>query len=517
MIERRHLILSALGGGAAFALAIEGCTEDGTPRAVSADSGNAASKSVLADAGSKPAEQPRALQEAPEWSSALTRFITGARQAPLPEEVSELAKRHMLDTFASIVACRDLAPARLARSFATAQSAGSSVAPILGTQEGASLLEAIFASAMCAHAAEINDFEPSAFVQPGAAVLPATLCLGVTRKATGAALLRALIVGYEISGRLPKALGNRNMINAVLANHSVGPLFGVAAACASLLDLPAERLNHVYAYCVQQAAGSWQWLRDVEHVEKAFAFAGMPARRGTECALLVEAGFTALGDPFVGEPGWLNSSMFTADESDFMPSVLTQDLGTQFELPLVGYKRYPVGGPTQSAVQLMLDFVKDLDPKQVKKVRVEMPGRAAAFASAGMPALNLPYLCSIILIDGKLDFTAAQSRERFLNDAQVRAFMPNVEIVYDADQERVPRVESARVRLTLEDGTTREAFLEHVKGYPDFPMEREDVQTKARELLTPRLGAARVDQLIDAVWLIERADSLDALVELIAT
>jgi 2-methylcitrate dehydratase PrpD len=513
LIERRSLILAAVSGGAT--LALQACTDAAPARATKAVN---ESSELAADAGAKPPDPPPpTLQEAPEWSSELTSYITEARAADLPEEVSELAKRHILDTLAAIVACRDLVPATLARKYVALQSAGANVAPILGTTERAALLDAIFASAMCAHAAEINDFEPSAYVQPGAAVLPATLCLGVTRRASGAALLRALTVGYEISGRLPKALGNRNLSNAVLANHSVGPLFGVAAACASLLKLPAERFNDLYAYCVQQAAGSWQWLRDIEHVEKAFAFAGMPARRGTECALLVEAGFTGLGDPFVGEPGWLNSSMFKGEGSDFKPGVLTQDLGTKFELPLVGYKRYPVGGPTQSAVQLMLDFVKDIDPKQVTKVRVEMPGRAAAFASAGMPALNLPYLCSIILIDGKLDFTAAQSRERFLNDAQVRAFMPNVEVVYDPDQERMPRVESARVHLTLQDGSMREAFLEHVKGYPDYPMDRDDVQNKARELLSPRLGRARVDELVDAVWSIERADSLDRLVELIAT
>jgi hypothetical protein len=47
--------------------------------------------------------------------------------------------------------------------------------------------------------------------------------------------------------RIPKALGNRNLSNGVLANHSVGLLFGVAAACASLMELPAERLNHLYS------------------------------------------------------------------------------------------------------------------------------------------------------------------------------------------------------------------------------------------------------------------------------
>jgi 2-methylcitrate dehydratase PrpD len=326
-----------------------------------------------------------------------------------------------------------------------------------------------------------------------------------------------MIVGYEIACRLPKALGLRNLNNAVLANHSVGPLFGVAAACASLLKLPSERMNHLYAYCVQQVSGSWQWLRDVEHIEKAFAFAGMPARRGAECALLVEAGFTGIGDPFVGTPGWLNGSIFKLADSDFKPEVLTRELGHKWELPAVGYKRYPVGGPTQSAIDLMLKLSAQVDRQRVTRVRIEMPGRADTFAAAEMPALNLPYLCSIILLDGRLDFAAAQSRERFLNDPQVRALMQKVSVVYDASQEATPRVESARVTLTLDDGTELQEFLLHVRGYPDFPMGRDDVQNKARELMTARLGASRVERLIESVWSLESATSVAGLIDTIAT
>jgi 2-methylcitrate dehydratase PrpD len=492
-IDRRTLMVGLLGGGAALAASTASVAQN-VPRQT------ATAKTV----------------QSADWSEPLTRYIVESQTASLPEETVELAKRHILDTLAAIVACRDLDAATVARRFALTHSAGAKPAPILGTRDRATLLDATMASAMCAHAAEINDFCPTAFVQPGASVVPATLCLGATRNTSGAAFLRAMIVGYEIACRFPKALGNRNLNAAVLANHSVGPVFGTAAACASLIGLSADKMNHLFSYCVQQASGSWQWLRDVEHIEKAFVFGGMPARRGAECALFAEAGFTGIGDPFVGDPGWLNSSMFTGPNSDFDASVLTRDLGKQFELPLVGYKQYPVGGPTQSVIEQMLALVKKIDPKRVRAVRIEMPGRAAAFASAAMPALNLPYLCTLILRDGKLDFVAAQSRERFLNDAQVKAFMPNVIVVHDPAQEATPRVESSRVILTLDDGVKVESFLHHVKGFPEHPFDRQDVQAKARDLMSPRLGGKRVEQIIESVWAIESQTNVKKLVELIA-
>jgi 2-methylcitrate dehydratase PrpD len=492
-IDRRTVMFGLMSGAAAL-------TSPSRTEAQNVSRQNAAAKAV----------------QGANWSEPLTRYIVESQTAVVPEDTIELAKRHLLDTLAAIVACRDLEAAKVARRFALSQSAGAKSAPILGTRDRAALLDAIFASAMCAHAAEINDFCPSAFVQPGASIVPAALCLGATRKISGTDFLRAMIVGYEISCRMPKALGNRNLNSAVLANHSVGPLFGSAAACASLLRLPMARMNDLFSYCVQQTSGSWQWLRDVEHIEKAFAFGGMPARRGTECTLLVEAGFTGIGDPFVGDPGWLNSSIFTGPNSDFDASVLTQDLGKQFELPLVGYKQYPVGGPTQTVIEQMLTLIKRVDPKRVSKVRIEMPGRAAAFAAAAMPALNLPYLCSIILLDNKLDFVAAQSRERFLNDAPVRAFMPNVTVAYDPAQEATPRVESSRVILTLEDGSKVESFLHHVKGFPEHPFDRDDVQAKARELMVPHIGAKRVQRVIELIWALETQTNIRSLIDLIA-
>jgi 2-methylcitrate dehydratase PrpD len=460
-----------------------------------------------------PALAPK-IQSA-EWTGPLSDYIATSQTAVIPEDTRELARRHILDSLAAAVACRDLEPSVLARKFVAAQGGGGN-APVLATRERRSLLDAIFASGMTIHAAEINDFCPSAFTQPSASIIPVTLCLGDVRNVGGEAMLRAMIVGYEITCRLPKALGIANLRNGVLANHGVGPMFGSAAAAASLLRLPKEKMQHVFSYCVQQASGSWQWLRDIEHVEKAFVFGGMPARRGAECALMVEGGFTGIGDPFQGDPGWLNSSLFTGANSDFNPSYMTEKLGERFELPLVGYKRYPVGGPTQPVIELMLGFIKDLPRERVRQVRIEMPGRTGAFASAEMPALNLPYLCSIILADGKLDFVAAQSRERFLNDAKIRAFMSNVAVIHDPQQEAMPRVESARVILTLEDGSKHERFLDHVKGFPAHPFDRKDVEEKALELVTPHLGAKRARELIDTVWRIEKVASVRSLVKLIA-
>jgi 2-methylcitrate dehydratase PrpD len=452
-------------------------------------------------------ERPAAL------TAQLSRFIAGSAAADWPDDVLELGRRHILDTIASIVVCGDRESARLARAFALSQSGGvHGGAPILGTRLLASLPDAVFASAMTAHGAEINDFCPSAFVQPGPAVLSAGLCVAAVDHASGAALLRATIAGYELTCRFPKALGIDRGRKLGYSSHGYGPVFGAAAAAASLRRYPDATINHMLSYCAQQTSGSLQWLLDVGHVEKSFVFAGMPARNGVHAALLAEAGFTGVPDSLDAKGGWLTSRMFTADGSDFAAQYLVEDLGKRFELPLVAYKRFPVGGPTQPIVQAMLELAPRIARDRIERIEIEMPGAVAVFASAEMPALNLPYLCAVILIDGTLTFEMADSRQRMATDADVRSLMAKVVVVHDFAQEAVPRKESARVTIRLQDGRSESVFVEHVRGYPANPMTRDDVVHKARTLMSPVLGPARTDALIELALGIDRLPDAGVLV-----
>src|SRR5690348_10954284 len=100
---------------------------------------------------------PTAGRGEPALTAPLSRAIAASATATLPEDIRELGKRHILDTLAAFVACRDLPAAVVARRYAAAASSGGP-ATILATRERASLVDAVFASAVTGHAAEINDF-----------------------------------------------------------------------------------------------------------------------------------------------------------------------------------------------------------------------------------------------------------------------------------------------------------------------------------------------------------------------
>ena len=466
----------------------------------------------------EPAAAPAAI--APRVTQALASYIADARTARIPDTHRDLARQHILDTLASIVACRDLEAAVLARKLAIAQSGSVSknAATILGTNDKAALVDAVFASAMTGHGAEINDFIPSAFVQPGPAIVSAALTLAEMRGGTGDAIVRAVIIGYELAGRIPKALGIANLRNAGIANHGVGPVFGTAAASAVMLGIPSDRISDLLTFSAQQASGSWQWLMDVEHVEKAFVFAGMGARNGLHAALMVEAGFRGVRDSFDHPDGWLRAGAFAKGDANV--AYLIDKLGERTELTETAFKRYPVGGPTQPAIHGLLQLLPKIDRNNVQSVRIEMPGRWQAFRDAAMPALNLRYTTSLILLEGKLDFVAAQSLERMATDAKAKALMERVTIVHDPKQEAAPgqpRTESARVIVVENGGKRHETYVPYVVGFPSHPMSREDVEAKAIELMAPRLGDSRARQVVTRVRSLESMQNARELIGLIAS
>jgi 2-methylcitrate dehydratase PrpD len=445
----------------------------------------------------------------------LSRYIAGAAHAELDEATRRLAARHLLDTLAAIVACRDLEPAVVARRYVArrtgsgepAGSAGFTGSPpsgvtILGTTERAPVVDAVFAGAMTAHAAEINDFLPSVFVQPGPAIVAAAIGVGELTGASGAAVLGALVAGDEVAARVPRALGPNNLRRAGLASHGIGPCFGVATVASALLGLPATSIPDVLSLTAQQAAGSWQWLLDVDHIEKAFVFAGLGARNGLEAALLVDAGYR--GVPGVlDRPGtWFTADPFGDGRGDGDLDALVDGLDEPYALAMTAYKRHPVGGPTQPAVDGMLDLVGNgVVASDVQQVLIQMPGRWETFRDAAMPALNLRYLAAVIILDGRLDFVAAQSLDRMANDPEVRSLMERVEVRHDPAQESGPgaeRTESARVTVSLHDGERLERFVPHVLGFPSHPMGAEDVEAKALDLVVPHLGAPRAKALVAA-------------------
>src|SRR2546430_1992480 len=139
-------------------------------------------------------------------------------------------------------------------------------------------VNAALANGMSAHADETDDSHARSLTHPGCGVVPAALAMAERERAGGTALLRAVALGYDIGSRLSLALGAYDFRDAGHSTHSFGPMFGAAAAAASIAGFDTNQVRHVLSYTAQQASGVSCWARDPHHIEKSFDFGGMPAR-----------------------------------------------------------------------------------------------------------------------------------------------------------------------------------------------------------------------------------------------
>ena len=426
---------------------------------------------------------------------ALSAYIAGALRRPLPAAVAEKSKHHLLDTIAAMISGSRLSPGKKAISFAKALG-GIKEACVVGSRLVTSAANAALANGMLAHADETDDSHSRSQTHPGCGVVAASLAMAERERANGTALLRAVALGYDICCRLTQSLNAMQFRADGHSTHSFGPAFGAAAAAGALAGLDKRRVRHLLSYAVQQASGISCWMRDEEHVEKAFDFGGMPARNGVAAATMVAHGFTGVEDVFSGE-----RNFFVAYGRATEPGELTRELGKSYEIMNTDIKRWAVGSPIQAPLDSLLELIRThrirADEVDRLVVRVAHLG-ANTTDNRNMPDICMQHLCAVMLLDGTVSFRSSHDGKR-MRDPKVLGVRGRIELQGDDALTRaMPRREGI-IEIRLRDGRELRHHTRAVRGTPENPMTRAEVEAKSCDLLAPVIGDARSRKLCDAV------------------
>jgi 2-methylcitrate dehydratase PrpD len=440
----------------------------------------------------------------------LATYMARAPRKPLPKPVVEKTKHHVLDTIAAMVSGSRLLPGQRAISYARTLG-GVKEAAVIGSQIVTTAQNAALANGMLAHADETDDSHAPSLSHPGCGIVPAALAMGERERANGAALLRAVALGYDVGCRLNMALHPYKFREMGHSTHSFGPTFGAAAAAGALAGLGYDEARHVLSYAAQQTSGVSCWMRDEEHVEKAFDFGGMPARNGVAAATMVAHGFTAVEDVFAGE----RSFFIAYDETRRIgqapePERLTRELGTTYEIMNTNIKRWSVGSPIQAPLDSLLELIRTyrITADQVEKVVVRVAHQGAnTVNNRSMPDICMQHMCAVMLIDGIVTFESAHDEKRMRNPL-VLALRSRVELLGDDELTRAAPSRQGIVELRLKDGRELKHHTKAVRGTAENPMSRAEVDEKCFHLMAPILGKPRARRLCDTVWRLERLSNI---------
>jgi len=427
----------------------------------------------------------------------LSGYIAQAPKRPLPAAVAEKTKHHVLDTIAAMVSGSRLLPGRKAISFVKSRG-GVKEACVAGSGIVTSAENAALANGMLAHADETDDSHAPSLTHPGCGIVPAALAVAEREGSSGETLLRAVALGYDVGCRLTMSLNAYEFREDGHSTHSFGPMFGAAAAAGSLLNFKQKEVQYLLSYTAQQASGISCWMRDEEHIEKAFDFGGMPARNGVAAAAMVAHGFTGVEDALSGE-----RSFFVAYGRDPKPEKLVDGLGELYEIMNTNIKRWSVGSPIQApldALSVLLPF----KPDEVEKVVVRVAHQGANTTNnRDMPDICMQHLCAVMILDGTVSFKSSHDEKRMM-DAKVLALRKKIELLGDDALTRAMPSRQGIVEVFLRGERKLRHHMQAVRGTAENPMTRAEVDAKGYDLMAPVLGRDRARKLCDAIWNLDR-------------
>jgi 2-methylcitrate dehydratase PrpD len=441
--------------------------------------------------------------------SALSAYMSAARARPLPDEVIEQAKYHLLDSLAAMISGSELPPGQAAQRYVREHSGGGGTITVVGSALTAPPIDAALANGVMAHADETDDSHNESRSHPGCAVVPAALAVGEAYGVDGTVLLRAVTLGYDIGTRVVMAMGGAAFsYESSFATHSIAGTFGAAAASACAAGLDAKQMRWALDYTAQESSGITAWRRDTDHIEKAFVFAGMPARNGVTAALLVKSGWNGVDDIFSGP-----DNFFAAYAPKAQPDRLIEKLGERYEITQTDIKKWTVGSPIQGPLDA-IEAIRGKHPfeaDQVKKVTVRLaPSVANVVDNRDIPDICLQHMVAVMLIDKTVSFHAAHDKPR-MQEASVLKQRAKVNLVRDEDLAKLLPARETVVEIELQDGTQLSERISAVRGTPRNPMTRDEVIAKARDLTVPVLGRDTSMRLIETVFDIEKVTEVRSL------
>ncbi len=460
------------------------------------------------------AEALQTLHPAAGATEAIVEFASGLRHAALTDEVRHYARRHLLDTVGVMIAGAGGEVASRAEAVLAAVRPAGRI-PVPGRARRADLLDAAFLGGTAAHGIELDDGFRQGSVHPGCVVVPTVLALGCDLRVAGAALIEALVAGYEAEIAIGRAchpdLRQRGFHPAAACG-----VFGAATAAGKLRRLSPAQLANALGIAASSAAGLFAFVNGGADIKRLHA--GHAAREGLQAALLAEEGIEGPPDVIEARDGFLQA--FAFGRTDKARAVALPP-AAPFGITDCYIKPYPCCRHIQPAIEALIGLLDDekIAPEEVQRIDVATYRIAAEHAETGWDdfasaQLSFPYLMGLALKFRavKLEHFSAAMR----GDPSFATIARKLGVTAPPEIDRLyPQLRPARVTVT----TARGAFIrqaDEALGSRIVPLDDAGLKTKFHDLVGPVLGAARAKDLTQQLWSIETAGDVAPLVESMA-
>ena len=444
----------------------------------------------------------------------LARFVTGTKIENLPPLALERARMSLASTIASAAMGKDIVSSCIIRELS--KERGGTPEATVWFDGGAKLpvADAARCNAVMSDAAASDDSDLRSIAHIGTIVSTVALALAERTGAAGKDVLGAMVLGYEISGRIDEALTPGRLERGF--HGSISTIFGGAVAAGTLLGLDAPRMTQAIALAATSIGG----MHVAANTSVAREYhAGLSAMLGVNAALAAQKGFIAEENVLEMPRGF-----FSAYGGAHLEDV-TKDLGREWDIVTnMAVKLVPGGHPHHAAAEAAAKaaIAGDVKPDEVESIVLsapkyrKLPGPRHPTDLIGV-AHSPAYMVAAAIVDRGYRWPHASPEK--VADPVIHQLIdklttdPNPRPYPDRFQHH----HGATVTIRLRDGRT---FSEHV----DFPrgsgprgIEWADVDGKFRRLV-PLAGLApqRVEGVLRAVHELDGAPGAAGLTVLLS-
>jgi 2-methylcitrate dehydratase PrpD len=396
----------------------------------------------------------------------------------------ERAKMSLASTVASAAAGYSIESARIVRNLAL-EDGGTPLAAVWFERGRIPFAAAARVNAVASDAAASDDSDLRSIAHIGTTVSTTAIAFGEQIGATGTDILCAMVLGYEVAGRIDEALTPGRMQRGF--HSSVSTVFGAAVAAGRLLDLSVVQMAHAIALAATSIGGmavaaDTSWAREYH--------AGMAASSGIQAALAASRGFT-------GELAVLEQprGFFAAMNGQSLEDV-TRDLGQEWDIVTdMAIKLMPGAHPFHATAEAAAEAARlgTVAAADVDSILISASVQWTKFRGAPHPrnlvdaAHSLYYFVAASIADGR--FGWEHMEEPKMTDPIIAALQDK--IFFDPAPpplpDRFPHRHGETVTIRTHDGREFRSTCTSPRGFGPRGIEWPDIETKYRTLV-PRSG-----------------------------
>lgn len=440
----------------------------------------------------------------PDWLAHWARFATGFSVDKLPPSLLAQARLVMLDCIGAMAAgMQETENAALAGRLARR---GRGEVAAIGAGVALRGDDAAFVNGIAGTALELDEGNQFARGHPGIHVLPAALATALANGRSGAELLTAFILGYEIGARVGAACRLRPSVHP----HGTWGTIGAAFATALLEGADETRLAETINVAATMSVGA-SLSAMLEGATARNSYCGLSNRNGMAAWDLVASGFT-------GERDCVGSVYGSILAEGFSPAGMTEELGTRFQIERNYFKRHAACRFTHAALDVVVRLIAEngtLAPEAIESIEVATYAMAAQLDGPEphnvlAARFSLPFAIATTLVNGEASVHAF--REPSLSDARIRGLARIVRVREHADYTALlPAMRPAAVTVRLRDGRVLSGETLTNRGDAVDPFTANEVRAKFRDLAAPVWGETHAERVHAAVETIDTAGNLTGL------